>query len=174
MKLFGIFYIRSRRGGETKQVKEFIPINLEDKNMRILKGYSKEERKELEEAKDGGFLTPITLIYGIGKGDGDCHALSEKYCRENPNDNNQLAKDIADFYCGNAKFPEQKYYIQLVKNDGASYLNRNINRNRLYDFCVLNGRCPSLNFQTEFTEQEIKDIDPRYMAFAVPVEADDE
>ena len=25
-----------------------------------------------------------------------------------------------------------------------------------------------------FTEQEIKDIDPRYMAFAIPVEEDDE
>ena len=29
-------------------------------------------------------------------------------------------------------------------------------------------------YRNEFTEQEIKDIDPRYMAFAVPVEDDDE
>ena len=38
----------------------------------------------------------------------------------------------------------------------------------------MSGYQPDEVFQTEFTEQEIKDIDPRYMAFAVPVEADDE
>ncbi|WP_153522078.1 DUF1642 domain-containing protein [Companilactobacillus halodurans] len=138
--------------------------------MRILKGYSKQERKELEEAKDNGFLSAITLINGIGGDDGDCHALSEKYCREYTNENNQLAKDIADFYCGNAKFPEQKYYVQLIKNNDGSYLNRN----KLNTFLTLDGCRLAQNYQTEFTEQEIKDIDPRYMAFAVPVEADDE
>jgi len=136
--------------------------------MRILKGYSKQERKELEEAKDNGFLSAIALINGFGGDDGDCHALSEKYCREYTNDNNQLAKDIADFYCGNAKFPEQKYYVKLIRNNDSSYLNRSTSNG----FCMACCYQPDEIFQTEFTEQEIKAIDPRYMAFAVPVEED--
>ncbi|KRK90908.1 DUF1642 domain-containing protein [Companilactobacillus futsaii] len=138
-------------------------------NVRILKGYSKAERKELEEAKDSGFSSVMTLIYGIGEGYDDCHALYEKYCRENTNDNNQMAKDIIDFYCGNAKFPEQKYYIQLIKNNDSSYLNRNrLDASLTLDDCRL-----AQYYQTKFTEQEIKAIDPRYMAFAVLVEDDD-
>lgn len=138
--------------------------------MRVLKGYSKEERKELEAAEDNGFFSDLTLFRGIAGDEGGCHVLSKKYYREDLKDNNQMAKDIVDFYCGNAKFHEQKYYVKLIKNDGAGYLNRN----NLYNSYVLNTCCQVLNYQTEFTEQEIKDIDPRYMAFAVPVEADDE
>ncbi|WP_195701903.1 hypothetical protein [Companilactobacillus futsaii] len=79
--------------------------------MRILKGWTKDEQKELEEAKDNGFFSVITLICSIDRDDDDdCRALSEKYCRDDTNDNNQMAKDIIDFYYGNAKFPEQKYY----------------------------------------------------------------
>lgn len=135
-------------------------------NMRVLKGWTKDEQKELEEAKDNGFFSDLTLFRGIAGDEGGCHVLSKKYYREDLKDNNQMAKDIVDFYCGNAKFHEQKYYVKLIKNDGAGYLNRN----KLYNCCVLNSCCPGLNFQTEFTEDEIKDIDPRYMAFAVPVE----
>ena len=138
--------------------------------MRILKGWTKDERKELEEAKDNGFSSVMTLIYGISEGYGDCRALSEKYCREEPNDNNQLAKDIIDFYTYNAKFPEQKYYVQLIKNNDDSYLNRN----RLDAYLTLDGCHSALNYQTEFTKQEIKAINPRYMAFAVPAEDDDD
>lgn len=235
---------------------------------RVLNGYSKEERAELEEAKNNNFSSAIDLIHGIGDGYIDCRALYEKYYREDTNDNNQMAKDIVDFYCGNAKFPKQKYYIkmpedknriakievptifdewykgfpnmvrnklaiseiaregcghsivshtesrayfekselnsladflnnnskiliemlnkyaskayyvktvkkyyvQLIKNNNSSYLNK----------CAPNGfympdscRQDKLT-QTQFTEDEIKAIDPRYMAFAVPVEADDE
>ena len=142
-------------------------------DVRILKGYSKTERKELEEAKDNDFndfSSAIALIRSICDDIGYCHALSEKYCREDPNDNNQMAKDIADFYCGNAKFPEQKYYVQLIKNNDGSYLNKWA-PNGFY----MPGNCVQDKLtQTKFTEQEIKTIDPRYMAFAVPVEADDE
>lgn len=139
-------------------------------NVRILKGYSKDERKELEKSKDNSYSSSMTLINGIGADYGDCHALSEKYCREDPNDNNQMARDIIDYYDGKAKFPEQKYYVQLIRNNDGSYLNRN----RLDASLTLDGCHSALNYQTEFTEQEIKAIDPRYMAFAAPVEADDE
>ncbi|WP_201308143.1 DUF1642 domain-containing protein [Companilactobacillus farciminis] len=136
--------------------------------MRILKGWTKKERKELEDAKYNGFNNAIYLINGIA--DDDCTSLTEKYINGSPDEDNQMARDIADFYCGNAKFPEQKYYVQLIKNNDSSYLNRNTLKN----FCTTSSYQPDEIFQTKFTEDEIKDIDPRYMAFAVPVEDDDE
>ena len=141
---------------------------LEDKNMRILKGYSKAEQRELEEAKDNGFLSVIALFCSIKRDDNNCHALYEKYYRDDTNGNNRMAKDIIDFYYGNAKFPEQKYYVQLIKNSEVGYLNRN----KSNTFLILEGCHLSQNYQTKFTEDEIKAIDPRYMAFAVPVEED--
>ena len=137
-------------------------------DVRILKGYSKTERKELEEAKDNDFndfSSAIALIRSICDDIGYCHALSEKYCREDTNDNNQLAKDIADFYCGNAKFPEQKYYIKMPKVN-YPYLIRDMGGK--FDYA----QSPDIfgSGENSFTKQEIKDIDPRYMAFAVPVE----
>ena len=139
-------------------------------NMRILKGYSKAEQRELEEAKDNGFLSVIALICSIKCDDSNCHALYEKYYREDTNGNNQMARDIADYYAGVAKFPDKKYYVQLIRNNDGSYLNRSV----LNGFFVTSSCQPDDTVQTEFTEQEIKDIDPRYMAFAVPVEDDDE
>ena len=92
--------------------------------MRILKGYSKAEQRELEEAKDNGFLSVISLIRGISNGnDGDCRALYEKYYREDTNDNNQMARDIADYYAGVAKFPEEKYVVHDKVADQYIYCN---------------------------------------------------
>lgn len=138
--------------------------------MRILEGYSKEERKELEEAKNNHFGSAIDLIRGIVMGNNDCMYLARKYVVENPDKNNQLARDIADYYAGVAKFPEpKKYYVQLIKNNDGSYLNRSV----LNGFCTTSGCQPDDVVQTEFTEQEIKAIDPRYTAFAIPVEVED-
>jgi len=138
--------------------------------MRILKGWTKEERKELEEAKDNDSSSAMSLINDIGDDYDYCQSLTRKYIREDINDNNQMAKDIIDFYCGNAKFSDKKYYVHLIKNSEVGYLNRN----KSNTFLILEGRCLSQNYQTKFTEQEIKAIDPKYMAFAVPVEEDDE
>lgn len=92
-------------------------------NMRILKGYSKAEQRELEEAKDNGFLSVIALICSIKCDDSNCHALYGKYYRDDTNGNNQMAKDIADFYCGNAKFPERKYVVHDKVADQYIYYN---------------------------------------------------
>lgn len=64
----------------------------------------------------------------------------------------------------------KEIYIKLIRNNDSSYLNRST----VNGFCM--GCCyqPDEIFQTEFTEQEIKAIDPRYMAFAVPMEDDNE
>jgi len=140
-------------------------------NVRILKGYSKQERKELEEAKDNGFNDAICLINGIINSENDCIFLARRYENESSDEDNLLARDIADYYAGVAKFPEpKKYYVKLIKNSDFSYLYRS----KLTNFLILDGCSLSQDYQNEFTEQEIKDIDPRYMAFAVPVEEDDE
>lgn len=97
-------------------------------NVRILKGWTKKERKELKEAKDNGFLSAMTLIYGIGVKDSNCNALSKKYYREGPNRNNKMAKDIIDFYYGNAKFPVQMYKVTLP--DGNYLVKDKIDGNR--------------------------------------------
>lgn len=139
--------------------------------MRILKGWTKEERKELEEAKDtediGDYLHAITEFK---------HKVThyqyvwDKYDAAKTQDQFSIIQDIVDFYTGKAKFPEQKYYVQLIKNNDFNYLNRN----KLNTLLTLDGCRLAQNYQTEFTEQEIKDIDPRYMAFAIPVEEDNE
>jgi len=135
--------------------------------MRILKGYSKEERKELEEAKDNGFNSAFDVIYGIIKLEGDLDFIVKKYDEGSSSDNDQLAKDIVDYYAGVATFTDpKKYYVKLSKM-GFPYL---VKTNYGIDLF----RNPGSGYKEEFTEQEIKAIDPRYMSFAVPVEADDE
>ncbi|KRK80107.1 DUF1642 domain-containing protein [Companilactobacillus nodensis] len=137
--------------------------------MRILKGWTKKERKELEKAKDGGFFSAMSLIDDIV--DGGCHALSGKYYSEDTNDSNQMAKDIVDFYCDRAKFPEQMYKVTLP--DGSYLVKDKFEDNRwMFKYIDQDGYdiMNSTDCEDTFTEQEIKDIDSRYMAFAVPVE----
>lgn len=138
--------------------------------IRILKGYSKNQQKELEEAKNNNYSSAMILIHGIGEEYSDCQALSEKYYHEDANEDNQLARDITDYYAGVAKFPDKKYYVKLIRNDDDGYLNKG----KLNTFVTLGNCRTSHYYQTEFTEQEIKAIDPRYMAFAVLLEEDDE
>lgn len=135
-------------------------------NMRILKGYSKEERKELEEAKDNGFLSVIALFCSIKRDDNNCHALYEKYYREDTNGNNLMAKDIIDFYYGNAKFPKpKKYYVHLIKDNECSYLSTS------WDGEVqLGNDFYSSNWKTKFTRDEVIAIDSRLVPFMEEVE----
>lgn len=135
-------------------------------DVRILKGYSENEQKELEEAKDNGFLSSMTLIHGIGDDDDDCRSLSKKYYRENPNENEQMAKDIIDFYCDKAKFAEpKKYYVQLIKGDCYSYLNISPNSGaKLYNRLELNG------WKTKFTREEVVAMNPNLVPFMEEVE----
>jgi len=88
------------------------------------------------------------------------------------NNNSKRLIEMLNKYASEAYYikPIKKYYVQLIRNNDDSYLNRDL----LSGFCMTSGCQPDEFFQTKFTEQEIKDIDPRYMAFAVPVEEDDE
>lgn len=137
-------------------------------NVRILKGYSKAEQKELKKVKEIDVNDFLHIITGLTF-DTKFDQIWKKYNMSEQDKRISIIRDILDFYTDKAKFPEQKYYVQLIKNNDGSYLKRDM----LNGFCTTDGCQPdSIQFQTEFTEQEIKDIDPRYMAFAVPVEDD--
>jgi len=135
-------------------------------NVRILRGYSKTERKELEEAKDNGFNDTIGLINGIISSEYGCIFLAGRYEDESSDEDNQLAKDIADFYCGNAKFAEpKKYYVHLIKGDEYSYLNINSEGG-----AELGTKFGFGHWKTKFTRDEVVAIDPRLVVFMEEVE----
>lgn len=134
-------------------------------NVRILKGYSKAEQKELEEAKDNGFLSVITLFCSIKRDDNNCHALYGKYYREDTNGNNQMARDIADYYAGVAKFPDKKYYVHLIKDNECSYLSTNWDGE-----AQLGNDFYSGNWKTKFTRDEVVTIDSKFVLFMEEVE----
>lgn len=151
---------------------------LEDKNMRILKGYSKEERKELEEAKDNGFLSVIALFCSIKRDDNNCHVLYAKYYREDTNGNNQMARDIADYYTGNAKFLEQKYVLETTTPQSLAHTYIKGISGSTYggigaadEIKTTSNKEEALVLSKNTIEQK---LGGKYMAFAVPVEDDDE
>jgi len=143
----------------------------EDKHMRVLTGWSKEEREELGNLKNisKSSMDAIEEIYSTywNCEDDAYPALYHKFGYSNISELNQMAKDIADYFTGDAKFPEKKYYVKLFKKT-EGYLT--------FDFAneeyILSSKLQCDGYQTKFTEQEINDIDPRYMQFAVEVEAD--
>ena len=66
--------------------------------------------------------------------------------------------------------PEQLYYVPLIKNNEDGYLNRDSTGGHMY----LDDNTNYSSTKTQFTMPEIIAIDPRYKAFAVPVEEVDE
>lgn len=137
-------------------------------NVRILKGWPENERKELEEAKDNGFNNAIRLINGIAGNESDCIFLAGRYEDESSDEDNLLARDIADYYAGVAKFPDKKYYVQLIAGDEESYLNINPNGGaKLYNRLGLNG------WKVKFTRDEVVAIDPRFVPFMEEAEDDE-
>ena len=137
--------------------------------MRILKGYSKDQQKELEEAKDNGFNSAFDLIYGIIKSERDLAFIVKKYDEGSSSDNDQLAKDIVDYYAGVAKFPEpKKYYVHFIKGDSDSYLNYGLDSKNYYTDDKEEISC----VKTQFTKEEIRAINPSYLLFIEEVPND--
>jgi Protein of unknown function (DUF1642). len=144
--------------------------NEENTNMtekRVLNGYSKDEQKELENAKkymDCSDLLHIITDFISGT---RFNLIWEKYNEAEPDEQISIIRDILDFYTDKAKFAgPKKYYVKLIRNNDSSYLNRSTSNG----FCMACCYQPDEVFQTEFTEQEIEAIDPRYKQFAIPVE----
>lgn len=67
------------------------------------------------------------------------------------------------------KVGEQLYYVWFLKDDKESFLNISAT-----DRMVCSNKHEFNNYRIKFTMAEIEAIDPRYKAFAVPVEEVDE
>lgn len=141
---------------------------LEDNDMRVLKGWTKEERKELEECKSG-LGNSFDVVNGIINTNLKCRQLSGKYWNNNSDkEDNQMFKDIADYFNDDAKFPEQKYYVQLIKGNENSYLTIDLD-----GMLELDNRFEFNGWKTKFTRDEVVAIDPRFMTFMEEVEDDE-
>ena len=130
--------------------------------------YTADELKELKRFNTDYHspMNAIKQIADIGNNSDKLKNLQIKYAGIDYEDEFNFMADVNNVVMGTAIFPEKKYYVKLIRNNDSSYLYRS----KLTNFLILGGCSLSQDYQTEFTEQEIKNIDPRYMAFAIPVE----
>lgn len=129
--------------------------------MRTIKGWTKEEQKELEWHKKNG-NTVDDVIDTIYDPTSTCY-LHDKYDYNSQNPE-RIIFDIVDFWRGDAKFPEKKYKVKIL-NDEESYLNMNLDNSNVF----LDDEISGNGIRTLFTIQEIKAIDERLVPFAVEV-----
>lgn len=130
---------------------------------RVLTGYSKEVQADFERLKKDSTCPLLVITGGLETLD----SLNKLIVSANSNEDKQILQDIADFINNKAKFPEQKYYVKLLDRD-KGYLNYQHSFNEF--FVDDKDDYEDGDYKTQFTISEIEDIDPRYMAFAVPVE----
>lgn len=138
-------------------------------NVRILRGYSKEEQRELEDDEEFVSCTTfINIITGYQPAF-ECRFIKDKYDNAREDEQILIIKDIIDFYTGKAKFVDpKKYYVQLIAGDEESYLNINPNGGaKLYNRLGLNG------WKVKFTIDEIAKINPQLVLFMEEVEDDE-
>ena len=136
--------------------------------MRILKGYSKDQQKELEYTKNimscNDLLNNITYFpANVG-----CDSVKDKYDGANTDERISIIRDILDFYTDKAKFAEQEYYVHFITSNGQSYLN--INQNGALQLC---GRFERNGWKTKFTHEEIIAMNPQFLLFEEEVEDDE-
>ncbi|HCD07883.1 MAG TPA: hypothetical protein DEQ50_06450 [Lactobacillus sp.] len=141
--------------------------------MRILKGYSKEEQKELEDAKK--FMNCNDFINTITGNpvDTECGYIWDKYDKAEANERISIIRDILDFYTDRAKFKEpKKYYVHFIKGDRNSYLNIAWKKYHIVE--ELGNNFASSGWQNKFTREEVVAIDPRLVTFMEEVEDDEQ
>ena len=133
--------------------------------MRILKGYSKEEQKELEAIKNirgcNDLLHNITGFYANTEGG----PITDKYNEANTDERISIIRDILDFYTDKAKFAEQKYYVHFIKSDEGSYLNIDFGERP-----VVGNNSELMGLKTKFTRDEVVAIDSKFVPFMEEVE----
>lgn len=142
---------------------------LEDKNMRILKGYSKDEQKELECLKN--IISCNDLLHNITYFPANTEegSIKNKYDNADTDERISIIRDILDFYTDKAKFAEQKYYVHFIKGDESSYLNIDFDESLL-----IGNNSELMDLKTKFTRDEVVAIDPRLVVFMEEVDVDDE
>lgn len=135
---------------------------------RIIKGWTDEEREELEECKSG-LGNSFDVVNGIINTSSNCKQLSRKYWNNNSDkEDNQMFKDIADYFNDDAKFPVEKWYVHFVNSDEDSYLGYGL----ADDAYFVSGKEQDFYTKKQFTKSEVEDINPKYLEFLekVPVE----
>lgn len=130
---------------------------------RVLTGYSKDVQADFERLKKDSTYPLLVITGGLETLD----SLNKLIVSANSNEDKQILQDIADFINNKAKFPEQKYYVKLLDKDDG-YLNYQYS----FDDYLVDDRSDreDHDYKTQFTMSEIEAIDPRYKAFAIPVD----
>jgi len=129
--------------------------------MRILKGYSKDEQKELECIKN--LMSCNDLLHNItgNLADTESVLIRIKYYKADIDKRISIIKDILDFYTDKAKFTgSKKYYVHLIKGDEYSYLTISSDGG-----AELDDKFSFDGWRTKFTRDEVVAIDPRLVQF---------
>jgi len=137
--------------------------------MIILKGYSKDEQKELEYTKKNMSCNDLLHNITYFPAPIECDSIKDKYDEADTDERISIIRDILDFYTDKAKFAEQKYYVHLIKGDRSSYLN--IKQNGALELC---SRFEHNSWKTKFTHEEIIAMNPQLLLFEEEVEDDDQ
>src|SRR5699024_7992085 len=94
---------------------------------RIIKGWTDEERKELEEYKKEPKLLMLMVFYDLFSGyefyPNLCKKARGVFGAGGINQENQFVNDVVDYFNDRAVFSEQKYYVHFIKNDHRSLVN---------------------------------------------------
>lgn len=135
-------------------------------DVRILKGYSKDQQKELEYARKNmscnDFLHNITYFPATI----ECNPIKDKYDNADTDERISIIKDILDFYTDKAKFADlKKYYVHFIENDEYSYLNINSEGG-----AELGTKFGFGHWKTKFTRDEVVAINPKLVPFMEEVE----
>jgi len=149
-----------------------IIYKLEDKPMRILKGYSKDEQKELENAKKYMGCSDLLHIITGSLPDTRCGSIKDKYYGADIEERISIIRDILDFYTDKAAFiVPRKYYVHLIKGDESSYLN--ISWRDDHRVAEVDGNFEFGGLKTKFTYDEVIAINPKFVPFMEEVEDDE-
>lgn len=139
---------------------------------RIIKGWTDEERRELEEYKKEPKSSMLKVFYDLFSGyefyPNLCNKVRSISGGAHMDQENQFVNDVVDYFNDDAKFPEEKWYVHFVKSDEDSYLNYGL----VDDTYFVSGKEQNIYTKKQFTKQEVEDINPKYLEFLekVPVE----
>lgn len=135
--------------------------------MRILKGYSKEEQKDLECIKN--IISCNDLLHNITsyQSNTECGSIKDKYDVADTEERIPIIKDILDFYTGDAKFPDKKYVVHDSATDQCIYYNWAWTERGL-DWGQLEKEIPEIK-----TKDEWLAINPAYEPMLESVEDDE-
>ena len=136
--------------------------------MRILKGYSKKEQKELEYNKKNMSCNDLLHNITYFPANVGCNPIKDKYDNADTDERISIIRDILDFYTDKAKFADQKYYVHFIKSDGSSYLNLDFGERP-----VVGNNSELMGLKTKFTREEVVAINPKFVPFMEEAEDDE-